>query len=93
MNGRRGQAVAEVLVLAPLVAACMGAFALAALQLSAMARAEAALSAAIAADAGGGSVSGALAGRGRLIALTPARIAIEVRGPLGGVRRSAERIR
>lgn len=92
MTARRGQAVAEVLALAPLITACSCAFALAAMHLTAMAGAEAALSAAIQADAAGGSVAGALIGRGRLIALTPSRITIEVRGPLGGVRRSEERI-
>ncbi|MGI9187659.1 MAG: hypothetical protein ACR2J9_09145 [Gaiellales bacterium] len=93
MSARRGQAVVELLAVAPLIAACCAAFAIAAIQLSVMARAEAALSRAVAADAAGGSIAGALAGRARLTTLTTSRITVEVHGPLGIVRRSEERVR
>jgi len=93
MTWRRGQAVVEVLALAPVVAACATGFALVALQLSALARAEAALARAVAADAAGGSVVGAITGRARLVRITEERIEVEVVAPLGDVRLTERRIR
>ena len=92
MNARRGQAMVEVLALAPVVAACMLAFAAGAGQLVAMARAEAALANAVAADAAGTSIHGAVHGRARIVSVTPGSIAIAVEAPLGEVRLSGRRV-
>ena len=92
MSHRRGQAVAEVLALAPLIAACTLAYAVAAHRLEAMARAESALSVAVAADVAGSSVTGALHGRARLVSMDATAIVVEVAAPLGAVRLRGLRI-
>ncbi len=93
MRSRRGQAIVEVLVLAPIVVACVGAFVISCTRLTAMARAEAALANAVAADASGASVAGAIAGRARLVRLDSERIEIAVEAPLGTIRLSGRRVR
>ena len=92
MTGRRGQAVVEVLALAPLVAACTVAFAAGAFRLVAMAQAESVLSDALAADVAGTSILGVVHGRARLVSVTATVIVIEVSAPLGPVRLSGQRI-
>lgn len=93
MRWRRGQALVEVLALAPLVAACAIGYGACATQLAAIARAEAALANAIAADAAGTSIRGAVHGRARLVAVSARTIEIVVPAPLGDVARRGQRVR
>jgi hypothetical protein len=92
LSRRRGQAVVEVLALAPVMAACTLGFAAGAGQLVAMARAEAALANAVAADAAGTSIHGAVNGRARLVSVTSDAIEIAVDAPLGEVRLTGRRV-
>lgn len=94
MIGRqRGQAVVEIVILAPIIAACVGAFAIAALRIAAVARVESALQVAIAADAAGEPVASALHGRARLVEIRPDRIVVSVSAPWGAIRGVTQRVR
>ena len=90
MSGRRrGQAVVEVLALAPVLVALLAAFVIARARLVAQARAEAVLADVQAADAAGTPPAAALLGRARLVLLTPTVVRIAVAAPLGDVRLAA----
>jgi hypothetical protein len=93
MSRHRAQAVVEVLAVAPVVVACVVAFAIAAARLVALARAESALSDALAADVAGTSMRGALQGRARLVSVDANAVLIEVNAPLGAIHLRGERIR
>jgi len=89
----RGQAIVEVLALAPLVVAAVLAFAVAAGRLAAMARAEAALARAVAVDAAGASTAYGLPRRARLVRTTDATITVAVPAPLGAITLEGPRAR
>lgn len=93
MSRQRGQGVVEVVALAPLVAACAAAFAIACVRVAAQARAESALATALAADAAGGSIAGALHGRARLVRADGRLIAVAVPAPLGAVTAASPPVR
>ncbi len=78
----RGQAVIEVILLAPLVTACVVGFAVTYGRVAATARAEVALQLAVAADAAGEPIAAALVGRGRLIEVADSTITVSVPAPL-----------
>ena len=76
-DARRGQGIVEVVVLAPVVAACAVAFALACGQLVAQGRAEAGLARVLEADAGEQPAPALRIER------RAGRVAVRVHGPLG----------
>ena len=92
-SGRRGQAIVEVLALAPLVVVAVLAFAVAAGRLAAMARAEAALARAVAVDAAGASIAHVLPRHARLVRATDTTITVAVPAPLGAITLEGPRAR
>jgi hypothetical protein len=94
MSGwRHGQAVVEVLALAPLLVALLAAFVIAQARLVAQAQAEAVLADVQAAEAAGTPPAAALLGRARLVQLTPTSVRIAVAAPLGDFELTARRLR
>lgn len=88
---RRAQAVVEVLALAPLVSACVVAFAIASSRIVAHVQAQSALQAALAADAAGEPIQAALRGRALLVHLDTEQIIVEVDAPWRAVRVTSNR--
>ena len=93
MRRRRGQAVVEVLALAPVLMTLLIALTIAERRLAAAATAEAILADVVAADAAGEPLDGALGGRARLLPGSAEQVAIAVDAPLGAIVRHAERPR
>lgn len=92
MTARRGQAVVEVLAVAPLVAACVIGFALVAEQLCTRARAEALLGEVIGAQAAGTALPLAVRRSGARIVVRTQTVEVQLPGPLGEVRLRERRI-
>lgn len=83
MRGQRaGQAIVEVLVLTPVLVACVAAFAIIVARVAATARLESAAQLALAADAAGEPVKAALNGRVKTIVIEPRRFVITVEAPV-----------
>ncbi len=91
MSGRRGQAVVEVIALAPLVTALVAVLAVGGARVAATARAEAMLARALAADAAGEPIVAAV-GQAATVEVGH-RIVVVVKAPFGDVRRDALRVR
>lgn len=89
---RSGQAIVEVLVLTPVVVACVAAFVIVVARVAATARLESAAQVALAADAGGEPVKAALTGRAKSVLIEPHRIVITVAAPLRDVTLAVPRI-
>lgn len=80
-------------MLAPLLVACVAAFAVAAARVAAQTRAEAALATALVADAADQPIAGALPDGVSLARIDDARIAVGVDAPLGRIVLDAARVR
>ncbi len=89
---RSGQAIVEVIVLAPVVVACVAAFVIVVARVAATARLESAAQVALAADAAGEPVKAALNGRAKDVVIEPQRIVITVAAPLRDLTLAVPRI-